>query len=848
MPDRPVMMFPQPEPVPRPKKPYGFPKVPLPNLKGQAERIEQQFEAVRDAFVSDEPGDVERVLVMETSSAIGELQKAVDGIRGLEWLAEMDVDHIELHNLYNEETEKAIKGGRFYLLSSNKQATDRLLGLWKKYKKGEKLGHGFGVFKTMFQYLLTLRRWDVRDRLRDTNILEKWKEDYQVKKGTKSEVDCEIELHYRKDGSARGKALQGITHMVEAAGGSVGQFVCIEEVAFHALKVTLPVGSISSVIEHDWDSPAPAENLLPLFRSEAVRYFRPVGQQIDTAEEPSEYPTDKTIAPAEDKPPVLALLDGVPLLQHHLLADRIIFYDPDRYSDTDDPSQQKHGTAMASLMCHDDWSRPQAETRSLTRRIYARPVMKWHPPSDKEQIPSDCFQEDIIERAVREMFEGPTPTGPKIKVINLSLGNNDQQYLHEMSPWARVLDWLSFKYGVLFIVSAGNYFDPIHLDQEIDSLSPPGDMRRRVVLGIDKDQRNHRLLSPSESMNALTVGALQSDFSGELGDSVNGFDPVDDMNMPAPYSRIGPGYRGTIKPEVFVCGGRLLYETPSVSASALSPVITHQRPGVKVACPSARTERLKLPAYAYGAGTSHAAAIASHGAGHVFEMLEEIRENALPSAFDAVLIKALLVHSASQGENVDVYDDFLKESGRPITKRIKQYRSRYLGYGNMNVEKVLKCTRTRATAIGWGRIQKGERHRFNFPLPEGSSIQDYLRLTVTLAWFSPINPLHIGKRRAKLFFEGDGLSAGGHHRQESDWQQVRKGTVQHEIFQMNKTSLPGDNLALFVECAAAAGTLDVDIPYGLAVTLEIAERENIDLYQMVKNRIRQPVGVTGASN
>ncbi len=844
MPDRPVMIFPQPEPVPRPKKPSGSSKVPLPtNLKGQAERIELQFEAVRDAFVSDEPGDVERVLVMETSKEIGKLQKAVSRIPGLEWLAEMEVDDIELHDLYDEKTAKKIKGGRFFLLSSNKQATDRLLGLWRKYEKGEKLEHGFGVFKTMFQYLLTLRRWGVRDRLRDTNILKKWEEDYKSKKGTSSEVAFEIELHYREDESKRDAALQEITHMVEAAGGKVVRSVCIKGIAFHALKVTLPVGRISSVIEHDWDSPDPADNLLPLFRSEAVRYVRPVGQQIevDTAEEPSEYLTDKTIAPVEDKPPVLALLDGVPLLRHRLLDGRIRFYDPDGCSATYDPPQQKHGTAMASLMCHDDWSRPRAETRSLTRPIYARPVMKWH--LNKEQIPSDCFQEDIIERAVREMFEDSTSTGSNIKVINLSLGNYDQQYLHEMSPWARVLDWLSFKYWVLFIVSAGNYHGDIPLDQDVHSLSRPDEMRRHVVLGIHTDQRNHRLLSPSESMNALTVGALQSDSSDGLGGSINVFDPVNNMNMPAPYSRIGPGYRGSIKPDVFVCGGRLLYEKSPRNAKTLSPVITHQRPGVKVACPSTASERLGPSAYAYGAGTSHAAAIASHGAGHVFEMLEEIRGGTLPSDFDAVLIKTLLVHSASQGENVDVYDDFLKESGHPITKR---YRSRYLGYGNMNVEKVLKCTRTRATAVGWGRIQKGERHRFNFPLPEGSSIQDYLRLTITLAWFSPINPFHIGKRRAKLFFEGDGLR--GHRRRESDWQQVRKGTVQHEIFQINKTSLPGDTLALFVECAADAGTLDADIPYGLAVTLEIAEQENIDLYQTVKNRIRQPVGVTGASH
>ena len=52
-------------------------------------------------------------------------------------------------------------------------------------------------------------------------------------------------------------------------------------------------------------------------------------------------------------------------------------------------------------------------------------------------------------------------------------------------------------------------------------------------------------------MNALTVGALQGDSSGDLPSLVSGSDPIEDMMLPAPYSRIGPGYRSSIKPDIF---------------------------------------------------------------------------------------------------------------------------------------------------------------------------------------------------------------------------------------------------------------------------------------------------------
>ena len=843
MPERPLLIFPSPEPVAKPTRQAGFSKIPHPtNIKGQAKRIEEQFAGVQAAFISDEVGDIERVLVMETSSRIEGLQNAVKNIPGLEWLAEMDVDEIELHNLYDEKTGIEVKGGRFYLLSSNKQATDRLLGLWEKFKSGKQLPWGLGKFKDIFSYLITLRRWDVRDRLRDTGILDVWKEEYELKKGTASFLDFEIELHYRRSEEKRNKKLEDVRQRIVNAGGHTGQSVCIGDIAFHALKAQLPVSSLEKLANLDWGKTAPFVGIIPIFDDEAIRYIRPIGQQIEGQGELPEYPVTKPPETVKDLPPIIALLDGVPLLRHIQLDNRLVFSDPDNYLSDYEPAQQKHGTAIASLICHGDLSQLQAEIKSLTRPIYVRPLMKPDATGNNERIPTERFQEDIVEVSIREMFEGNTPAAPEIRVINLSLGNTEQIYLQEMSPWARLLDWLSFKYKVLFVVSAGNYLDAIQLTEIADGMNKL-ESNQNVLLGIDNNQRNHRLLSPAESMNSLTVGSLQGDFSGELSDTVRGFDPIDDMSLPAPYSRIGPGYRGTIKPEVLATGGRLLYDKDPIDDNILDPVITDEPPGVQTAYPGTLPETLTNTTYQ--AGTSHAAAIISHGAGHIYEMLEELREDnpgVLSQDFDAVLIKTLLVHSASHDESSDIYE-ILKSPTNSL--RFKRYRSRYLGYGSVNIARVLGCTQTRATAIGYGIVKDQERHRYRFPLPASFSIGSYLRLTVTLAWLSPINPFHIGMRRAKLWFEGNDLKGTqGHTRLESDWQQVRKGTVQHEIFEMDKNTLPGDTLELFVECASAAGKLDDEIPYGLAVTLEVAEQENIDLYQVVRDRIRQPVEIT----
>src|SRR6185503_10241665 len=104
----------------------------------------------------------------------------------------------------------------------------------------------------------------------------------------------------------------------------------------------------------------------------------------------------------------------------------------------------------------------------LNRPIYVRPVMR---PSYSflgavEKMPEDILPLDLIHRSVRRMFEGEgtqPPTCPTARVINFSLGDPTRQFLRHVSAWGRLFDWLSWKYGVLIVVSAGNHTDPMEL-------------------------------------------------------------------------------------------------------------------------------------------------------------------------------------------------------------------------------------------------------------------------------------------------------------------------------------------------------------------------------------------------
>lgn len=298
-------------------------------------------------------------------------------------------------------------------------------------------------------------------------------------------------------------------------------------------------------------------------------------------------------------------------------------------------------------------------------------------------------------------------------------------------------------------------------------------------------------------------------------------------------------------------GGRQLYNAPVLARSTRYSVDNSiVGPGQKVALDSRQQGVLNNEAF--WRGTSNATALATRGAVRLYDMLDRLRNEEgedIPETLMSVLMKALLVHGAKQDDAGKQHIEQALKDARN-SRQFKQVITRYLGYGAVDIERVLTCTAQRATVLGCGEIRENEVHEYAFPIPLGFSSQRiWRRLVVTLAWLTPINPDHRNLREAKLTLEPGGGNWSSQilklDRQDGDHNQVERGTVQHEVLEGKKQIQAfedGETLRIRVTCKKdATARLDAVIPYGLAVTLEA--KEDIPIYQQVRARIKQPVRI-----
>lgn len=894
------------------KQGFGAPSYHFPDFSKQKDRLTPQFETMLQSFIVDSADGLEPeyVLVIETIGQIDDFQKAVRAIEGLEWLAEIDDEAIEpddsfyqsckigkllfcknieainrkqssqLWNLllenafinsggylsdkdinefeqfipveFSEHSESIIKiirdeyivsltqslSGRLFLSMSNRQAIDKLLSLWNQWDAGDKkLPRPYGKWAEIFRQIKTIRKWDTQDRLRATGIKDYWKAELELKKGTSSKITFEIELWYRNSLDQRKEIENKVRGLILTENGSIITSCTIKEIRFHAIKAELPPESIEKVLKSKYTK---------VFISNDVMFFRPVGQcRVEVSADGTERNFESGNTAGE---PIAAILDGAPFAHHNLLVNRLFLEDPDDFESSYSANARRHGTAMASLVCHGELD---AREEPLTRPVYFRPIMKPDPNdfvnnTSREIIPKKHFMEDLIERSVRRMFEGDSnvpAVAPTIKVINISIADSSKMFFNQLSSCAKLLDWLSYNYKVLFCVSAGNINTDIDLPKSINELRALSndELSTLTMLKIHEDRRNRKMLSPSDSINSITIGSIHADRA--TADNIgNRFDILPSQDLPSPISAHGLGFKNSIKPELYIFGGRQLYDAKdnnlySVSDSGLPP-------GQCVATsPSTGGE---INRCVYTRGTSNSAALATRSAAQIYDMLNSLMlENALliEESNIAVILKTLLVHGASWTDGRSILEGILKTKDN--SKKFRKTIARYLGFGIPNIHRVLECTSQRATAIGFGKIKKDYKHDFRFPLPPClSGINEMRRLTITLAWFSPINPANRKYRKANLSIEPPTDDIGV-DRINADWQQVKNGTVQHEVLEGSKvvSYQDGDFLKISVVCREDAESLDEEVPYGLAVTLETGEHIDLPIYEEIKARISIPVQI-----
>lgn len=847
MPEHPLLLFPTPQSADRTKQNSYGGAFHRPTVTRQGQRLVPMFNKLQEAFVEIQQNaagvDPEQVLVIETVGSVENFANAVKKIRGLEWMGEVESDEISPdQDFYDEAKPEKKLNGRLYLIMTNQRALDEILSLWRRYQADPDMQfvRGLTKFRDIFLCLKSIRRWDVQDRLLETGVIDAWREDLQHF-GDQA-IPFEIELWFRGNDAHRTASAQYVKELVRQAGGRIVNQSVIEDIAYHGFLAELPAAAIQAILEN------PTTKLV---KCKNVMFFRPVGQMMVGDKTPTGdveiLQTEEVALPTGQ--PIVALFDGVPLANHRLLTGRLILDDPDNWEPDYAASERVHGSSMASLIIHGDLNQPKAP---LSRPIYVRPIMKplnWPDMPRPEGIPENCLAVDLIHRAVKRLFEGDQtedPVAPQIKIINLSIGDRTRQFTHFMSPIARLLDWLSIKYEVLFIVSVGNHPTPISLEvsrEEFDSFETE-ELEATIINALYRNYQHRKLLSPAETINGISVGAVHID-DAQIISPGNRIDPFE-CPLPSPVSAFGSGYRRAIKPDVVYFGGRQLYRLPlqPTELVTIHPAVFRIPPGNKVASPGGVAG--ELSATSYSCGTSNATALISRAASICYDSLQEIfNEQAAdvdPSNYEVPLLKAMLVHGCSWGDMGSRISEVLRT--RENSPQLSEAISRWMGYGMPTVDRVLDCTEQRATVLGFGQLSDGEAHVFKLPLPPSlGSRPEWRRLTATMAWLSPISAGTQKYRIASLWFEVGGV-VPARDRKEScsgvnGWRTVRRGTVQHEIFegQSAEPFIDGDAIEIKVNCRKDAGKIHSPVAYGLAVSLEVAEGVDISVYNEIRARI-----------
>ncbi len=718
-----------------------------------------------------------------------------------------------------------------YLLVPDAQALSNIASLWARWSDGQSLDRGFAPWRDVFATLRDIRPWGPQDRIEisERNIIA----DELASVAEDGKIRLEFELIYRSSDGQATEMEAILSNSILATGGNLISSCRIVEIGYHAVLAELPVHAVQSILELSQTSIA---------GQESVMHIRP--QSIATSIEieiDAQDSDDARQLLTNNRPPILAILDGVPVSQHHLLAEGLIVEDLFDLEPITQVVDRKHGTAMASLILHGD-KNDSGET--LDRKIHFIPVLG---PGDS--FPDNRLIIDVVYQAVFSMRDGQNPSAPEVVIVNLSLGNSRNPFHGKMSAWARLIDFLSYKYGILFMISAGNHTVPFEIPsfQNFTQYEDASAAQRAhaTIHATGQLIAQRRLLSPSESINSITVGAANLDaVTPAARSSTINVDPFPNLTITNPSSALGPGFAKSVKPDIlmpgakehvnFVASGNTLTIRPS------SPSPAH---GLKVASPP-RNGRENIEGFTNG--TSAATAIASRTCHQIHDALESVYGNAfntLSHSQRATLLKALLVHTAAWPLSAsELIKQVLGPSDNALHQQQKDSIRRFLGYGLVDAEAAVSCAEDRATFWASGILHRDQSVSIQVPIP--ACVNGQARphsMSATLAWLTPVLVGRQSYRAIRLkLIEPEELTSlrVDAAKTQPDLNQSRRGTVFSRRWEGTNAPTLTDNhfIELSVQREPDLGTIiDEPIPFGLAVTFTMPGITQI--YEEVKARL-----------
>lgn len=403
--------------------------------------------------------------------------------------------------------------------------------------------------------------------------------------------------------------------------------------------------------------------------------------------------------------PLIGIIDsGIndhPLIEDVLVGSIAI---PEALGTADDHG---HGTFVGGIATFGDL-RGQLAMRTLQRgaRLCAAKVV-----DQRGKFPNSRLTPKLMREAISRLND---EFGCRIFVIALG----DRTKLVEngkVGPWAQTLDELVRELDVVIIVAAGNRHPRQGLRVEEAVTEYPAYLVETA----------NRLCEPAGGINIVTVGAIaHGNGLGSQSHRDVGVRPITERFEPSPFTRIGPGVRGAIKPDFVDEGGTLIYDGPTASlrGGEVQPeagiLSLHHRP----------VDRL----FGTRSGTSHAAPLVAFKASQILARFPEASAN---------LIRALLATSA----------DVPGEASRRLAPLGDAAALGLCGHGLVDAERASFSDDARVVLYAEDEIAVDHFAVYQIPIPEPFQTERGRRtIRISLAYDPPV-------RHSRLDYNGTAM-------------------------------------------------------------------------------------------
>lgn len=730
-----------------------------------------------------------------------------------------------------------------YLTMPSVSGLKKLLARWNKFVKKEPAPPGLSRLWQIFGFLADLRTWSAKDRI-DPAMLAYVQRMLQEK--ADEPVALEIDLWFRSTVGERDKALATLRQVLKKTGGAELDLVTIEEIRYQGVLVSVSAKVAQQLIEGQGG----------LAHLNEIMTIRPQSEfeledASDTEEEEEDEIPDQ---PLPTRPAIAAILDGYPVERHEAIAERINVVELETRA-VDVPVQSRvHGTAMASLVTRGDL---HVDGQALDRLVAVVPVLTAD-ANGRERTPPGKLPIGVIHRALKAIVgEGHrVPAALRdVVIVNHSLCDTYGPFVRRPSPWAALLDHFAFKHRLLFIVSAGNISTPFPLPDYADvnalRAASPKDRQLAILLAIEASKGTRGLLSPAEAMNAVTVGAVHAEDAPPPSGG-NAIDPFPDvrLKMPNLASALGLGINRCIKPDLITSGGRFAAGCANVKGGGVT--VSAKRVasmGQLVATPSRTgdlTDKARL------AGTSNAAALTTRACINIADSVEELFAaddvDWLELETRASILRALVAHSCVWGPTGEVLESVYPPTETAKWSARRDTIARFLGYGRFDTDRVTSGAANRITLLAEDTVRHDKLNEYKIPIPPAMlGNRDLRTVAITLAYMSPVKPELADYRGVALKVVSDGgkrefWKNGVSRVLQPNAQSTDRGTLCHFVLQgetLKKAANAKGEILIGVQAMARHQDFKkLDVPYALAVSLEIAQSVNSKLYAQVQAAVQ----------